>query len=98
MDGLTCNGSNSPPPATVSASAPRSSMSLYDLQGIAPAVKEDLFIPPPAPFSSSQPQLLTQPPPSLHGTLEHKVSDNKYSQGTVVQWLVGRTLIRATPV
>ena len=75
-------------------------MSLYDLQGIAPAVKEglSLFIPPPAPFSSSQQQLLSQPPPSLHGTLEHMVSDNKYSQGTVVQWLVGRTLIRATPV
>ena len=68
-------------------------MSLYDLQGIAPAVKEGLFIRPPAPFSSSQPQLLTQPPPSLQGTLEHMVSDNKYSQGTVVQWLVGRTLI-----
>lgn len=100
VDEVSRNGFNQLSPTTVSASVPSLPMFPDELQGIVSIVMQDgsMFIPPPAPFSSSQPQLLTQPPPSLHGTLEHKVSDNKYSQGTVVQWLVGRTLIRATPV
>lgn len=61
-------------------------MSLYDLQGIAPAVKEGLFIPPPAPFSSAKLQQPTQLPQSL--------PDDSFEdiQGAVVSWLVNRTL------
>ena len=56
MDEITYNGSNQLPPAAVSALAPSSSLSLYDLQGIVLAVMKYLspFIAPPALFSSVQ--------------------------------------------
>ena len=83
VDELTRNESNQTPLAAVFASPPSLSMWLDNVQGILSTVRKgwSRFITPPVPFSSAQPQQLTQPPPYNFGHID---SERICSQGKVV--------------